>query len=323
LRIPSVQIGRSVGMPRVEFSENEKVLCYHGPLLYEAKVLKVKEISTEDTRDSGKGKQYWVHYKGWKSKWDEWVAESRLLKMTEENLRMQRELGESQKVKDMPDKAMAKDLKANDQRPSTNPDKGKKPEGRGTKRSRDIGCEAVYLQEEGFSKQTITIVIPEPLKVQLVDDWEAVTRKNQVVSLPRSPTVKSLLEEYEEYAVNQSRIPQAQNLIQEVNAGLKVYFDKSLGHCLLYRNERQQYIDTRKKFKNKPPSEIYGAEHFLRLIVNLPEMISHTKMEPEIMSIVREHIAKILDWLVAEQSRVIQSPYADTSSAYQKINRST
>jgi hypothetical protein len=66
--------------------------------------------------------------------------------------------------------------------------------------------------------------------------------------------------------VDRSTIPQAKNLIKEVNAGLKVYFDRSLGFCLLYRNERQQYIDIRKKFKTKPPSEIYGAEHLLRLI---------------------------------------------------------
>ncbi|KNZ57565.1 uncharacterized protein VP01_2126g5 [Puccinia sorghi] len=316
-------LGRLVGMPKVEFSENEKVLCYHGPLLYEAKVL--KEISVEETRESGKAKQYWVHYKGWKSKWDEWVSESRLLRMTEENLRRQRELGESQKVKDISDKAMTKDLKANDQRPSTNPDKGKKLEGRGTKRSRDIGCEAAsvsagrrLLKTNYYDRDSRASESSTRRRLGSSD-----TEEPSGLPLPRSPTVKNLLEEYEEYAVNQSRIPQAQNLIKEVNAGLKVYFDKFLGHSLLYRNERQQYIDTRKKFKNKPPSEIYGAEHFLRLIVNLPEMISHTKMEPEIMSIVREHIARILDWLVAEQSRVIQSPYADTSSAYQKINRST
>ncbi|KAH9458020.1 hypothetical protein Pst134EB_010323 [Puccinia striiformis f. sp. tritici] len=318
-------------MPRVEFSENERVLCYHGPLLYEAKVLKVKESATEEPREVGKGSQYWVHYKGWKQKWDEWVNESRLLKLNEENLRLQRDLNETQRVKDVPDnhhqnsnhnthKLVKKELKNNESRPSTNPEKGKKSEGRGTKRSRDTAGEP----EEGSPKQTITIMIPEALKLQLVDDWEAVTRKNQVVSLPRTPTVKKLLEEYEEYTINEpiTTTPQSKNLIKEVNAGLKVYFDRSLGHSLLYRNERQQFIDIRKKLKGKLPSEIYGAEHLLRLIVNLPEMISHTKMEPEIIGIVQEHIAKILEWLVTEQSRVIQSPYIETSTTYQKINRS-
>jgi hypothetical protein len=34
----------------------------------------------------------------------------------------------------------------------------------------------------------------------------------------------------------------------------------------------------------------------LLLAVNLPEMISHTKMEPEIISIVQDHVAKMLEW---------------------------
>ncbi|POW11794.1 hypothetical protein PSTT_05067, partial [Puccinia striiformis] len=261
-------------------------------------VLKVKESATEEPREVGKGSQYWVHYKGWKQKWDEWVNESRLLKLNEENLRLQRDLNETQRVKDVPDnhhqnsnhnthKLVKKELKNNESRPSTNPEKGKKSEGRGTKRSRDTAGEPA-------------------------------------ISLPRTPTVKKLLEEYEEYTINEpiTTTPQSKNLIKEVNAGLKVYFDRSLGHSLLYRNERQQFIDIRKKLKGKLPSEIYGAEHLLRLIVNLPEMISHTKMEPEIIGIVQEHIAKILEWLVTEQSRVIQSPYIETSTTYQKINRS-
>ncbi|KAA1137028.1 Esa1p-associated factor, variant 2 [Puccinia graminis f. sp. tritici] len=259
---PTHRIIPPTNMPKMEFSASERVLCYHGPLLYEARVLKVKEAASDEARDIPKGNQYWIHYKGWKQKWDEWVSESRLLKLTEENLRLERSLNENHRVKEVPDKSTSKDAKNNDPRPTTNSDKGKKVEGRGTKRSRDSVCEP----EEGPSKQPVTIVIPEPLKIQLVDDWEAVTRQNQVVSLPRTPTVKSLLEEYERYAVDDSTTPQAKNLIKEVNAGLKVYFDKSLGYCLLYRNERQQYIEIRKKLKGKLASEIYGAEHLLRLI---------------------------------------------------------
>ena len=48
------------------FTVNERCLCYHGPLIYEAKVLKVRNNTepTEDEELSGIG--YFVHYKGWK-----------------------------------------------------------------------------------------------------------------------------------------------------------------------------------------------------------------------------------------------------------------
>jgi len=50
----------------------------------------------------------------------------------------------------------------------------------------------------------VKIVIPDVLKLQLVDDWENVTKNNQLVTLPRHPNVRELLEEYREYA-NQNK----------------------------------------------------------------------------------------------------------------------
>jgi mortality factor 4-like protein 1 len=62
-------------------------------------------------------------------------------------------------------------------------------------------------------------------------------------------------------------------------SGLKVYFDKALGSNLLYRFERPQYADMRKRYVTGPTvqvnqeremSAIYGAEHLLRMIGLLP-----------------------------------------------------
>lgn len=46
------------------FAVNERVLCYHGPLIYEAKVLKVDQ--SEDHTSGTILPNYFVHYKGWK-----------------------------------------------------------------------------------------------------------------------------------------------------------------------------------------------------------------------------------------------------------------
>lgn len=40
----------------------ERVLCFHGPMLYEAKVLDIKKPESK-----GEGPMYKVHYKGWKN----------------------------------------------------------------------------------------------------------------------------------------------------------------------------------------------------------------------------------------------------------------
>ena len=48
------------------FTPNERVLCYHGPLIYEAKILKAETWDERNTQSGVVGPHYYVHYKGWK-----------------------------------------------------------------------------------------------------------------------------------------------------------------------------------------------------------------------------------------------------------------
>ena len=50
--------------PSQQYDKDEKVLCFHHEMLYEAKVLDARQ---EDKNDKKSGYQYLVHYKGWKN----------------------------------------------------------------------------------------------------------------------------------------------------------------------------------------------------------------------------------------------------------------
>lgn len=50
--------------PAQQYDKDEKVLCFHHEMLYEAKVLDVRQ---EDKNDKKSGFQYLIHYKGWKN----------------------------------------------------------------------------------------------------------------------------------------------------------------------------------------------------------------------------------------------------------------
>lgn len=58
--------GAISGMSTGVFIPNERVLCYHGPLMYEAKVLKMEHWDESNTKTGAVGPHYFVHYKGWK-----------------------------------------------------------------------------------------------------------------------------------------------------------------------------------------------------------------------------------------------------------------
>lgn len=109
-----------------------------------------------------------------------------------------------------------------------------------------------------------------------------------------------ILNEWGKYLINADE--ERKRLASEVAAGLKVYFNKALGNNLLYRFERGQYTSLIKAHAAKAnsstppfePSTVYGAEHLLRLFVNLPELLAHTSMDPETTAVLKEHLAHFL-----------------------------
>ena len=63
-----------------QFSKDEKVLCFHLDMLYEAKIMDVQAAEKP-----GEGYRYKVHYKGWKNTWDDWVLVDRIRPLDDEH----------------------------------------------------------------------------------------------------------------------------------------------------------------------------------------------------------------------------------------------
>ena len=131
-----------------------------------------------------------------------------------------------------------------------------------------------YLQEESFHQRpAVHINIPDNLKGLLVDDWEEVTKSMRLVPLPAEHSVNEILDTYFDEEKSKRRFGSADaDLLEEVVAGLKEYFEKTLGKLLLYRFERQQYLDARQQweagigdYEGKTAGDVYGAEHLARL----------------------------------------------------------
>ncbi|KAF2964799.1 hypothetical protein GQX73_g8764 [Xylaria multiplex] len=70
------------------YSKDEKVLCFHGDLMYEAKIIDLRIEPGKKPDDA----QYRIHYKGWKSSWDDWVTHDRIRKLTEDNKQLAAQL---------------------------------------------------------------------------------------------------------------------------------------------------------------------------------------------------------------------------------------
>ena len=106
------------------------------------------------------------------------------------------------------------------------------------------------------------------------------TKNLTLVPLPHPHPVSELLKTYlaEEQSKRKSNSVEYDR-VEEVTAGVKEYFDKSLGVMLLYKYERLQYKEILVKtldsgdvqWEGKTIADVYGAEHLSRLFGMLYE----------------------------------------------------
>ncbi|KAL1623761.1 Esa1p-associated factor [Diplodia seriata] len=182
-------------------------------------------------------------------------------------------------------------------------------------------------QEEAFrTRPAIRLHMPDRLKSLLVDDWENITKNLQLIKLPVDVPVSAILDMYDEQEAPK-RVPGSAeaDILEEIIAGVKEYFNKALGRILLYRFERDQYLEYFKRTESptddlagKTMSEIYGGEHLLRLFVSLPELIAQTNMDPQSVNRLREELVKITMWLNKDETvgKVFVSEYETAGSEY-------
>ncbi|KAJ2727002.1 Esa1p-associated factor [Coemansia sp. Benny D115] len=314
----------------LQFKANERILCFHGPLLYEAKVLKAELWDGSDPEAPDPGPHYFVHYKGWKQTWDEWVDESRTLKFNEENLAKQKALRQAAL------QASKKKTIVLASKHASKPDSEGEPQqpqqqnalSRSRKRLRESSAEKTREEREeavAAKGPDVKMPIPNALKSQLVDDWERVTKEKLLVPVPRSPTVAELLAAYQgqRRAAKDRRkgVKRDDDIVDEIIDGLKVYFDKALGNVLLYRFERYQYKQMCERFPDKTPCEIYGAEHLLRLFVQLPGLIAHTNMDDDAVQLLKEHLGDILKYMHRSMKMLFAEEYENASPAYVAMSK--
>ncbi|KAJ7592984.1 MRG-domain-containing protein [Mycena floridula] len=301
------------------FEENERCLCYHGPLIFEAKVIQVEDFEAGTTPTGVVGRHYRVHYKNWKDCWDDWLTPNQVLKLNEKN------------------KAMQESLLA-EARAQANRVIVTKPQGKDHAGSSKSGAEmAGNKRAREDSDSGMNLLVPEALKNQLLDDWEAVTTNNLVVTLPRTPTTLEILTEFEEYikSTKPPHLREPEKLIHTVVQGLRAYFEKSLdpiNHTLLYRNERPQYEQMRREYflnhkveigKEPSMSMMYGAEHLLRMLVTMPQLVEKSEIDLESRGLISDYTNELMVYMEEHSDRIFQKEYnPSTAPLYVTINQS-
>ncbi|XP_067091017.1 mortality factor 4-like protein 1 [Osmerus mordax] len=304
--------------PKPKFQEGERVLCFHGPLLYEAKCVR--------TNIKEKQIKYFIHYSGWNKNWDEWVPESRVLKYVDSNLQKQKELQKANQdhyvegrmrgvapSKKIPPPPPPKgiDVKAKKNKQKT-PGAGEGTSAGGElpyppRKKRARVDPTVESDETFINRVEVKVKIPEELKPWLVDDWDLITRQKQLYHLPAKKNVEAVLEDYASYKKSRGNSDNKEYAVNEVVAGVREYFNVMLGTQLLYKFERPQYADILANYPDSSMSQIYGAPHLLRLFVRIGAMLAYTPLDEKSLALLLSYLQDFLKYLVKNSTTLFSS----------------
>ncbi|TLD25255.1 hypothetical protein PspLS_05996 [Pyricularia sp. CBS 133598] len=207
-------------------------------------------------------------------------------------------------------------------------------------------------KEDAFqNRPSIKLVMPDHLKAMLVDDWENITKSQQLVPLPHPHPFDEVVREYMDWEIPHRPEDSAEkDLLEETMAGLREYFNRALGRILLYkfvtrtrfetssapvapaddpyRFERTQFMEISEQWESpkneghKCPADTYGGEHLLRLLVSLPELVAQTNMDQQSVNRLREEITKFTNWLGKNYTKYFVSEYETPGPDYIEKSRS-
>eukprot|EP00116_Pleurobrachia_bachei_P007718 sb/3467980/ len=248
---------------------------------------------------------YLAHFQNWGEKYDRWVAEDLILPITPENLISKEQLENQLGSPKAPGHTRRTPSSTQPTPSTTNSRRSSKP-------------------------VMIKLNLPDTIKQSLERDFVNITLRNQVVCLPRSPNVASILSSF-----TTSR-PDDEGA-EEFCTEIRTMFNVTLPLQLLYKEERTQYeqegfvLNSRSKRQQllTPISEkeallfpgyshwgdkeagtngpkeavlLYGVEHLLRLFVKLSELTAH--LETPYRSGVRHYGQMFLDWIAEHRAEV-------------------
>jgi mortality factor 4-like protein 1 len=296
-----------------KYDENETILAWHGELIYKAKVMKVRP----------EAELYFLHYQGWKNRWDEWVGPQRMLKDDAQGRAIQAECRQKLAARRRGGKSKASTSNTTNKRKASSTPRGDSKSSKRSKRKKGDKDKLSVNEDEEDSldidisrkgNRSIKISIPGALKKELLDDYNSIVKHSKLVKLPLSMTVNKILNHYvKSKNKNKNRSSISEPVAAEICNGLRVLFDRALPTALLYRFEVPQYVelfpDDRKDTRDKMPSDVYGLPHLLRLFVKLPSLLVFTAMDQNAVNALQKQLSDLFKFITKNQSEFSVQTY--------------
>lgn len=268
----------------------EKIFCDHGGTSYEAKVLDVRQESSEKNAKF----EFLIHYQGWNKSWDEWVGEHRVLPYNETNIAIAKEQELAKSKSSSKSKGSGSARKRLGQKDHPSNTSTISSQGSVSESISIIESEELPIQLD----KDIKIKIPDELKNWLIDDDNNIKTKKLTV-LPAKPNISTILKDFILHKKTSTKTPiDKEVVLTELTLGIKDYFNVMLGAHLLYKFERLQYQSLLKENgKDVDLTQYYGVIHLVRLFTRIGKYLAVTTLDSQSIQTIVNYIQDLLKFI--------------------------
>lgn len=184
--------------------------------------------------------KYFVHYRGWKEKWDEWVQVESIVKLDAAGLALQEKLKTS----------------GGTQVETNEIETGEESTGEKSDEPNADGSGPIRFGR---------VVVPLEIVRLLNLDWRLVAKEHRLLVLPASPSAAGLIADFRSKYRKKKMV--GLGVFDQFTDGLLRLFDVYLGRALLFPFERCQLSDLMQQSdKAFSPATVYAPIHLLRML---------------------------------------------------------
>lgn len=141
------------------------------------------------------------------------------------------------------------------------------------------------------------IIIPEIMKNILVYDWDFITRKKKLITLPPKLSVSQIIDNYLNFKKLNSTQKQ-KSILDIVGVVFKEYFNAVLGSQLLYKFERIQYREAVANYPGTPMAQLYGSIHFLRMFIKMESILAQSHLDEYSLECLITNSRELLKYII-------------------------
>ena len=138
--------------------------------------------------------------------------------------------------------------------------------------------------------------------------------ERKLLPLPRTPCIRQVLDMFVDSRGKRSK--QEKDEVLEMVQGLTAFFYMALPRMLLFSFESLKYKRVQSERPDLKPSQLYGGEHLLRLLMKMPTEMMTAKVTADKAMSLQPRLQELVKFLEKNEGTIMTNEWEPADTEY-------